>query len=57
MLIDLRAEAERLGLKYPSDQPHYTIECCGNALSIEDNKLYYEVVNTIKQQRGSDRLP
>jgi hypothetical protein len=48
-LVDQKSRAEMVGLKWPENVPHYTVECCGYQLSIEDDNLFQKVIELLKE--------
>jgi hypothetical protein len=50
-LVNQKTRAETVGLNWPANLPHFTIECCGYQLSIEDNKTYLKLIDLLKKVR------
>ncbi len=49
-LVDVREEARKAGLLIAGDEPQFVIECCGYELSIEDDRVYKEVIALLQRQ-------
>ncbi len=49
-LVDVREEARRVGLSIAGNDPQFVIECCGYELSIEDDRVYEEVIALLQRQ-------
>ena len=49
-LVDVREEARKLGLSIAGNAPQFVIECCDYELSIEDDRLYEEVIAILQSQ-------
>jgi hypothetical protein len=43
-LIDLHEKSKRLGIKFSTSEPMYSVICCGYYLSISDEKQFAELV-------------
>lgn len=53
-LVDLRAKAEALGVRFPDNKEHFAIECCGHTLHISEPSLLKAAVANLKIIHGME---